>query len=268
MLLYYHQKKKKRKRFDMEKKWLRIGLFAILLFQIGCVGNRTFFRDKILIYSQEYSQGSEGPMLNSSYIDFYRDTINNINSPFTPFDDKKTSKELTNLTDTSQRKFIIQNIYPYSNAPFKFDRIGKTVYINYISKGKSIKKEYFRLSSNDSVKTSSFNSLCDANVSYNWVVTRYTGRDTVLVVAGKKVNCWIFNEQYPHIFSPAQRSQIIYLGKKTLLPIQIIETHFKIDSKDGSIIVTETFKSKIDSIVRRPWDSSDRKWQYPPCYSN
>lgn len=166
----------------MKERWFGIGLLGIVLFGLGCANNKAFFRNKILIYDQEAEPMDEphAPMLNSSYIDFHDDTINKIDHPFNPIGNNNSSRPSTNKSGTSSHRYIIQNMNPYSSVPFKFSKIGKSVYITYKSKGQSIKKEYFRISNKDSVETSTFDFLCDANTSYNWVVTRYTGRDTVL----------------------------------------------------------------------------------------
>ena len=250
----------------MGKKLLTILLPGFILALFGCGVNKHFFHNKILIYSLEPVEGSKGPMLNSSYIDFYKDTINKVDYPFDLFDDPRSLSLLKNSADTALNPYTVPNIFPHSGVPFKFSREGTSIFINYILKGKPVTREYFRVSSKDSIRTTTFDFLCDTNFSPSWVDTRFTGRDTVLVISERKINCWIFSEAYPYEYPPLQRSKVIYLDKKSLLPVQINNTYYRPDKKDNSVILEETFIRRIDSILARPWNTENRKWNYPKCY--
>lgn len=240
-------------------------LNVVVVLQFGCIGNRIFFRNKILIYSSNPEFGQKTS--NAEFIDFYKDTINKIDYPFDLFDQEPKFSETNTTSDTTRKKYLLSNLYPYSGVPFKFIRKGKSIYISYTFKGEAFKKKYFQVSKQDSVETSTFDYLCDANVSDNWVTTQFTG-DTTIRITGKKIKCWIFFEQYPHLFPPNQRSQTIYIDRKSLLPIQINTTFYRPDRENPSVIKVETFKSRIDSIFSRPWDGSNKKWNYSKCWKS
>ncbi|MEI9908816.1 MAG: hypothetical protein WDO71_03575 [Bacteroidota bacterium] len=84
----------------------------------------------------------------------------------------------------------------------------------------------------------------------------------------KKLSAGFFIEQYPYLFPPNQRSQTIYLDRKSLLPIQINTIFYRPDRKTSAIIKSEIFMKKIDSIFARPWDASNKKWNYSKCWKS
>lgn len=248
------------------KKYLLGALFAaVLIIQSGCMSNRSFFHNKILVYSSEPSSGQI--TFNATFIDFYKDTINKIDYPFSLFEQEQRLEKANKVEDTLLQKYRLSNIYPYSGVPFKFSKREKSIYISYVFKGEFFEKKYFQVSKRDSVETSSFDYLCDGNSSDNWVITRFTG-DTAIKIFGKKIRCWIFDEGYPYLFSPNLRTRIIYLDKKSLLPVQINTIFYRPDSKNPSIVSTEGFKSKVDTIFNRPWNSSNKKWNYSKCWNS
>lgn len=253
--------------FVKEKMKTNISFVSLILFLTvlsGCIGNSKFFHNKILIYS---SESNVGTITNAAFIDFYEDTINKIDYPFELFDQTLKASETIIAKDTSQNKYLLPNIYPWSGVPFKFSREKNSIYLNYTYKNESIKKKYFIISKQDSVESSSFDYLCHSNFSDNWIVTKYTG-DTTMTIFGKKIKCWVFEESYPHLFSPNQRSQIIYLDKKSLLPVQINTIYYRPDNNNPSSVKIELFKDRIDTIFKRPWNSFNKKWNYSKCWHN
>lgn len=140
----------------------------------------------------------------------------------------------------------------------------KSIYISYTFKGEKFEREYFKISKTDSAKASSFDFLCNANSADNWVKTKFTG-DTTIKIPGKKIRCWIFTETYYLLFRN-KISRVIYLDKKSLLPIQINITYYRPDPDNPSINTAHTYKDKIDSVFSRPWNSSNKKWNYPKCW--
>jgi hypothetical protein len=252
--------KELKKVFNMRRYLLGNLLLGILFIQCGCSSNKSFFQNKILIYN---SVPDSGPTtMNATFIDFYKDTINKIDYPFSLFEKQQG---LINVQDTANQKYRLPNIFPYSGVPFKFERRNKSIFITYTFKDEIFEKKYFQLSKRDSVKTSSFDYLCNTNSDNNWVITRFVGEATIKI-SSRKVRCWIFEEKYPYLFSPNQRARIIYLAKESLLPVQINTIYYRPDRKNPSNIITEHFKSKIDTVFNRPWNSTDKKWNYPKCW--
>ena len=240
-----------------------IGIFiSAVLCQFQCMSNKSFFRDKILIYNTESDSGYVSH--NTSFIDFHKDTIIRIGYPFDLFENDNASTKNVN-PDTLNARYLLPNVYPYSDVPFQFERDNQIIYIKYLWEGKTVKKTYFNISKEDSVQTSSFDFLCYANSLDEWVITKYLGRDTTLLVASRRIKCWIFVEEYPYLFEN-KRSKIIYLDKKSLLPIQITSIYCRRDRKEASVLSKETFKDKIDSVLSRPWSSSTKKWNYSKCW--
>lgn len=256
---------KRQKRDFKRKKILEVFLPVLITFLASkCTTQKSLFKNKVIVYAVENSGFPSRKDSNSSYIDFYKDTINFIHYPFNPLVSEK--KSLQENIDTAITKFFLPNTYPYSAVPFKFDKRGQSIYINYQLNGDIKKEKYFRLSSNDTVNASSFDYLCDRNLSYHWVVTKYTGNDTIIRVAGKKIKCWIFDEFYNYLLPPNRYAKRIYLDKISFLPIRFVEIYYA-PREDGSTNAnTETYISTVRAIYNRPWNSKNKKWNYPKCY--
>ena len=242
------------------KRYLFLLIFlGFFIIQLGCTSKRLIFHNKIVVYSSEASPGQVTP--NSAFIDFYQDTINKIDYPFSLFENDP------GLQKANNSEKLLPNVYPFSGIPFKISREKRDIYINYTFKNEVFKRKYFKISDHDTVQTSSFDYLCDANTSYNWVTTKFTG-DTVIKVLSKKIRCWVFKVEYPNLFSPNKRSEIIYLDKRSLLPIQINTIYHRPDKDNKAIIWDEVYINKVDSVFVRPWNESNKKWNYPKCWES
>jgi len=238
-------------------------VMGILLIQGGCLSNRAFFHNKILIYDTRSDSGQSAR--NTGFIDFYKDTINKIDYPFDLFEKEQKLSETPRVQDTAAQKYRSANIYPWSGAPFQFTRHKKSIYINYTFKDEPFHRKYFQVSKEDTVHATTFDFLCYANSSDTWIVTRYTG-DTTIEIQGKRLKCWGFTEEYPHLYPLVQWGRTIYLEKKSLLPVQINTTYYIPDRKKPTLIHAESYFAKIDSVFKRPWNSLNKKWKYAKCW--
>lgn len=247
----------------MKKYFVFILLLGFLIIQPACMNSKNYFHNRILIYSSVPDSGQLTQ--NAIFIDFYKDTINKINYPFSLFENDEKVTISGKAQDSLRRIYTLPNIYPYSGVPFKFSSRGKFIYISYSFKDELFQKKYFHISNMDSVETSSFEYLCDTNYSGNWVKTHYLG-DTIINISRKRIKCWIFHEAYPYLFPPNQRASIIYLSKKTFLPIQINTIFYRPIFEKPGVFRAEVYRSRIDSVFKRPWSSITKKWNYPKCF--
>lgn len=227
-------------------------IIGITAFQTGCVSNRSFFRNKIIVYNYEESGDFHDSIQNASFIDYYKDTLNIVDYPLNLFEGAVPSADST--------------IFPYSDIPRQFKRRKNSIYIQYGIRGISFNMKYFSVSKKDSVTASSDDALCNTNYTGWNVTTKYTGEDTVIGIPGKRVKCWVFKIEYPNVHPPIERNEIVYIEKRTLLPVQRIGTYRFPDQNDPPIMKTRVIKSRMVQVLKRPWDSASRRWRYKKCY--
>lgn len=237
--------------------------FLVLIVHFGCITSKSNFNNKIVVYSIESETGQKTK--NGWFIDYFRDTINKISYPFDLYIQNGNESEKTDQPGIANNVYRLDNIYPFSGVPFKFLKENDILYIEYSIKNQNFKKKYYQLSKMDSVETSTFDYLCDANTSYNWITTRYIG-DTIIKVPRREIKCWIFLEKYPYLFAPNQRGQVVYLDKESFLPVQVTTIYYRPDLHNPTVIRSEVYRSRIVSIFARPWNSENKKWNYSKCW--
>lgn len=249
----------------MKKYFVGIILVKATLALAACVTTKQHFQNKILVYSSQDPENT-WKMSNVEFIDFYKDTVNKIGYSFKLFENE------TKLADAKRKPtdnpFLLLNLYPTSNVPYKLTRKGNSIYLSFSLKDRIYHRKAFELSLVDSVKSVDLEHLCNENSSSAWTITRLINSDTSLIISGKKVRCWVFYEKYPYLHPPTQREQVIYIEKKMLLPVQVRSTFFYTNYQKNAppILDTSTVVVKIDSVFSRPWTSVTKKWNYNLCW--
>jgi hypothetical protein len=254
----------------MQKKYIVIAISIVSTLLYGCVGGKHFaasVKNKILVYSSESVPNNPDKYeFNSFYIDFLNDSIIPVRQPFNHFEEHSEPHDSVYLNDSVMRvKYRKVKDYPEANLPFKFTKVKKSIFIGYTKMGAKVNERYYTLSKKDSVETLTYDFLCD-NTPGNYEVSKYLGTATLNLLYGKKIKCWVFEEFFNRGFPSVDLRRLVYLEKKSLLPVQIITTYLR-PNKDGSYNKTYevTYKEKIVSIADRPYFPSERGWLYPKC---
>lgn len=248
---------------------LRQSVYIVLLFSIlGCMPvkqARHLFVNKTLIYAEGNGSSAadkEKSSFNSFFIAYDGRTIVQVDYPY-DFMEKSiigSTVKVNSAGDSIETPDYSYNP-PLSNIPYRFEREGKKIFINYSKEKSNQRQLFYSLNANDSIQIYDIKNICTP-WPINKGISIYTGKDTTIVFNTIKLKCWIFAEYYRRYDGLGMKNTkyLVYLEKQNLLPILKLEQNF-----DGSDFKTPNYLSFISQLnFLLPYDSS--KFKTSSCY--